>query len=245
MSHTDPLTLLFGGMDKLAPGDDTLTLLMLRSVPRQDFQVVVDAGCGSGRQTLALVRSLRTRVHAVDSRQAFLDDLTRRADREGLGDLVQPHCMNMQDIPRRFPRIDLLWSEGAAYSIGFANALTTWAGSIPVGGFAVVSELCWLDKPAPPAVSEFFQSGYPDMKTVPAIHRLVETAGYRTLITHTLPATAWVEGYYDLLGPRAHTLLSHEDPAAREAASDIVKEIQIFEQAEGSYGYVFFALERV
>lgn len=245
MSNTDPLTLLFGGMGKLAPGDDTLTLRMLRALPRQDFRVVVDAGCGSGRQTLALVRSLRTRVDAVDSHQPFLDDLTRRADGEGLRDLVQPHCMNMQDIPRRFPRIDLLWSEGAAYSIGFANALTTWAGSIPVGGFAVVSELCWLDKPAPPAVSEFFQSGYPDMKTVPAIRRLVETTGYRLLTTHTLPPAAWVEGYYDLLGPRAHALLGHEDPAVREAASDIVKEIQIFERSEGSYGYVFFALERV
>ncbi len=52
--------------------------------------------------------------------------------------------MDVKDIPGVFPHIDLLWSEGAAYKTGFANALTTRAAAIMPGGFAVVSELSWL-----------------------------------------------------------------------------------------------------
>ena len=94
---------------------------------RRRFEVIVDAGCGAGRQTMALARELGTAIHAVDSHAPFLSDLGRRAERAGIGHLVQTHCMDMKDIPAAFPRIDLLWSEGAAYNIGFANALATWA----------------------------------------------------------------------------------------------------------------------
>jgi hypothetical protein len=54
MKSHDPIELLFGGMEKLGPGDDAHTLEVLRLLPKQDFRVVVDAGCGRGRQTLAL-----------------------------------------------------------------------------------------------------------------------------------------------------------------------------------------------
>ncbi len=56
--------------------------------------------------------------------------------------------MDMKDIPTRFNSIDLLWSEGAAYNIGFSNALTTWASAIDQNGFAVISELSWLRRKA-------------------------------------------------------------------------------------------------
>ena len=68
-------------------------------LPGGDFRVIVDAGCGSGRQTLALGRALGTAVHAVDSHQPFLDDLVRRAEDEQVRELVQTHCMDMKDIP--------------------------------------------------------------------------------------------------------------------------------------------------
>jgi trans-aconitate methyltransferase len=62
----NPIDLLFGGMEKLAPGGDIHTLKVLHLLPRQQFQVVVDAGCGAGRQTLVLARELDTLVNAID-----------------------------------------------------------------------------------------------------------------------------------------------------------------------------------
>jgi len=111
MNTPNPIDLLFGDMDKLSPGDDSLSLYILRSLPEHRFEVVVDAGCGAGRQTFVLADELKTPVHAVHSYQPFLDRLSRRAEDKGLAQLVRTHCMEMKDIPTVFPKIDLLWQK--------------------------------------------------------------------------------------------------------------------------------------
>lgn len=243
MSTQSPVDLLFGGMDKLGPGGNAHTLQVLRLVPTQRLDVIVDAGCGAGRQTLVLAKELGKMVHAVDTHEPFLNDLTRRAEQAGIGHLVRAHCMDMKDIPDVFPRIDLLWSEGAAYNIGFANALTTWASAIRLGGFAVVSELAWLREQVPDGVREFFRSGYPDMQTVHQNIAVAKSAGYALLNTYTIPKEAWMEGYYDTLEPRARVLVDHPDASVREFALETLKEIDIFRCSEESYGYVFYVLQ--
>lgn len=240
----DPIDLLFRGMEKLGPGDDVQTLHVLRWLPRRQFRVIVDAGCGTGRQALAIARGLGVLIHAVDCHQPFLDQLTRRAQAADLDHCIQTHCLDMREIPRLFPVIDLLWSEGAAYNIGFANALATWAPALSPGGLAVVSELCWLTERAPAEVREFFRTCYSDMQSVQENRTLAERAGYKVLGAHVLPQSAWIDGYYDVLAPRARALLEHSQADVRDLAAETLREIEIFERSEGSYGYVFFILAR-
>jgi trans-aconitate methyltransferase len=231
-------------MEKLGPGGNVHSLHVLRLLPTQQFHVIVDAGCGTGRQTIALAKELGTIVHAVDSYEPFLNDMVQRAREARIEHLVQMHCMDMKDIPDVFQHIDLLWSEGAAYNIGFSNALTRWASAINPHGFAVVSELSWLREQVPNAVKEFFLSGYPDMQSVQQNTAIAENAGYKVLATYTLPGETWVEGYYDILEPRAKALVDHPDSSVRDFAVETVKEIEIFRCSEDSYGYVFYILQR-
>ena len=244
MNTYNPIDLLFGGMEKLGPGGNIHTLNVLRLLPKQQFHVIVDAGCGTGRQTMVLAKELGTLIHALDSYEPFLHDLTRRAKAVGIEHLIQTHCMDMKDIAGVFHHINLLWSEGAAYNIGFSNALTMWASAINKGGFAVVSELSWLRDQVPDAVREFFSSGYPDMQSMQQNLAVAENAGYEVLTTYTLPKDAWVKGYYDLLEPRAKALIDHPDASVRDFAVETVKEIEIFKSSEDSYGYVFYVLQR-
>ncbi|MEM6447738.1 MAG: class I SAM-dependent methyltransferase [Cyanobacteria bacterium P01_D01_bin.123] len=240
----DPIALLFGGMEKLGPGDDTETLQILKSLPEQTFQLVVDAGCGSGRQTLVLAKALNVPIHALDTYQLFLDELEQRAQQAGLEHLVRTCCKDMQAIPDIFRDIDLLWSEGAAYSIGFANALTSWFAAIRPSGFLVVSELTWLRARPPEPVKVFFQSEYPDMRSHQENLTIAEAAGYRVLGTRILPPETWVDGFYDVLEPRARTLLDHTDSSVREFAANMLTEIDIFNRSESSYSYAFYILQR-
>jgi SAM-dependent methyltransferase len=243
MNTDNPIDLLFGGMEKLSPGGNVHTLNVLRLLPTQQFHLIVDAGCGTGRQTILLMKELGTLVHAVDSYKPFLNDLVLRAQESQIEHLVQTHCMDMKDIPIVFERIDLLWSEGAAYNIGFPNALTTWGSAINKGGFAVVSELSWLHGWVPPVVAEFFRAGYPDMKSVRQNITIAENTGYTVLSTYTLPREAWVEGYYEVLELRAKALVNHPDSSIRDLAIATIKEIDIFKCSENSYGYVFYVLK--
>ena len=244
MNAPNPIDLLFTGMDKLSPGDDSLSLYVLRSLPQHRFEVVVDAGCGAGRQTFVLADELKTLVHAVDSYQPFMDRLRHRAKEKNLAQLVRTHWMDMKDIPRVFPTIDLLSAEGAAYNIGFANALASWARVIRQNGFAVISELCWLRDKIPDVVREFFRLGYPEMQSVEHNIATAEKAGYKIFNIYPLPKEAWVKDYYDTLEPRAKSLVRHSDIAVRDFAIETLKEIGTFKDAQDSYGYVFYVLQR-
>ena len=244
MTAATPVDLLFRGMDKLGPGSDVDTLHVLRLLPEHQFRIVVDAGCGAGRQTIVLARELQMTIHAADLHQPFLDRLTARATTLGLDHLIQIHQLDISKIPNRFPETDLLWAEGSAYTIGFANALQTWANASNPHRFVVVSELCWLRNESPEAVAKFFRSAYPEMKSVRQNIAIAEKAGYEVLATHTLPKHAWTDGYYDVLEPRARSLATHPDESVRELAAVTMREMEIFKISEDSYGYVFFVLAR-
>lgn len=244
MSNANPIDLLFGGMEKLGPGSDFDTLKVLDMLPQSPHELIVDAGCGAGRQTLALANQLQRIVHAVDSCQPFLASIVQRAKEGGIEHLVQTHCMDMADIPNTFQQIDLLWSEGAAYNIGFPNALKTWYSAVKSGGFAVVSELSWLRSDVPADVRQFWHAVYPDMRSADENIAVAKDAGYSVLATHTLPREAWVEGYYDMLEPRAQGILDHPDKDVRAFAAETIEEIRVFGCSEDSYGYVFYVMER-
>lgn len=239
---SDPIQLLFGGLTHLAPGDDDSTAYVLSLLPRQDFELVVDVGCGTGRHTLVLAEKLKTLVHAIDLYDFFLEDLMEKARSRNLDPFIQTHCLDMENLPETFQNIDLLWSEGSAYSIGFSHALNTWRPVIKPEGFLVVSEMTWLTETKPDRAQTFFQSEYPAMQSVEENLAVCEKAGYKILQTHTLSRNAW-EQYYDPLRPRAQTLQSHEDPAVREFAQAMLEEIAVFEECGDSYGYVFFVLQ--
>lgn len=244
MSRANPIDLVFGGMGQLGPGSDADTLRVLDMLPKVPQGLIVDAGCGTGRHTLALANRLRNPVQAVDSYQPFLSSLMARAAEAGIGPLIQTHCVDMAEIADRFQEIDLLWSEGAAYNIGFPHALKTWHSALKPGGFAVVSELSWMREEVPVDVRRFFKTGYPDMRGADANRVVAADAGYRILATHTLPRATWIEGYYDRLEPRAQSLLNHSDRAVRDFASETLEEIRIFGCSEDSYGYVFYVMEK-
>ncbi len=108
---------------------------MLAGLAESPTGVVVDVGCGVGRQTLVLARELQRGIHALDAHEPFLEVLQDRARAAGLDHLVETQCMDMEDVPDVFPQIGLLWSEGAVYNIGFGHALERWAASRATGAF--------------------------------------------------------------------------------------------------------------
>jgi len=69
-----------------------------------------------------LAKELGTVIHAIDFHEPFLNDLVRCAKEARIEHLVQTRCMDMKGLPGVFQYIDLLWSEGAAYCIGFSSA---------------------------------------------------------------------------------------------------------------------------
>jgi methylase of polypeptide subunit release factors len=104
MKEDDCFRLSFLGMEKLGPGGNEHTREVLRLFPAQSWGVIVDAGCGTDRQTITLAKELGLHVHAVDVCQLFLDELVDRAKMAGVAHQIQVQCVDM--FPSFFNAVD-------------------------------------------------------------------------------------------------------------------------------------------
>jgi len=59
-------------------------------------------------------------------------------------------------------------------------------------------------------------------------------------VFHSLPH----KRFHDVLEPRAQALVKHDDETFRAFAGETLKETEIFRRSQGSYGHVFYVLQR-
>jgi cyclopropane fatty-acyl-phospholipid synthase-like methyltransferase len=137
--YIDALIELHRGLPREGPGDTAFARQLLRSLPPLPARPrIADLGCGSGAGALLLAAHFGVPVRAVDTAAVLLDELRERAAARGLAHLITPMLADMGALDWPPASLDLLWSEGAAYSLGFEQALTRWRPLLAAGGVAVV-----------------------------------------------------------------------------------------------------------
>lgn len=138
------------GLPREGPGDNESTrkaYLMLKGLPENPC--ILDIGCGPGMQTIELAKLSNGRIDAFDNHQPFLEDLKRRAEKEGVSKKIRTVNGDMFALNYENSSFDLIWSEGAIYIIGFEKGLREWRNLLTNKRYLVVSEVSWL-KPDPP-----------------------------------------------------------------------------------------------
>ena len=139
-----------------------------------------------------------------------------------------------------------LTPEGAAYLLGFREALRQWRRLLRPFAHLVVSECTWLTESPPDDIATYWQQAYPAMATVAANVAAAADEGYRVLDTMLLPASDWWTGYYEPLSLRIAALRSESlvDPALDRIIGESESEMALFERGAEFFGYVFFVLQR-
>ena len=145
----------------------------------------------------------------------------------------------LPDAPESY---DLIWSEGAAYTIGVERALHLWRPLLRAGGALAFSELTWLTPEPPAEVQAYLIEAYPAMRDRAGNRALIEGAGYEIVDDFTLPPEDWLEAYYEPMRRRMASLADRaaREPAVAGALAQAEREIEIYERFGSSYGYVFF-----
>jgi len=238
---------IYKDLPRLGPGDEASTrrawsmLAGLPSSPR-----ILDVGCGPGMQSLLLARLGGGTLVAVDNHAPYLDELRRRAEREGLSDQVSCRTADMADLPFDAGSFDLVWSEGAVYIMGFQNGLESWRTLLAGRGCLAVTEATWLRDDAPEPCRSFWDEGYPAMTDVAGNLATVEACGYESLGHFALPDSAWMDDYYTPLEARLPQLEQRfrDNPTALEYIEEARAEIEFFRQYSPYYGYVFYVMRR-
>ncbi|MHC5055396.1 MAG: class I SAM-dependent methyltransferase [Planctomycetota bacterium] len=203
----------------------------------------MDLGCGAGASTLVLARALGSPVTAVDACGEFIEELRSRAAEAGVSHLVRAEVGDFArlDVPPR--SIDLLWSEGAIYNLGWAEVLALWSALVKPGGFLALSEATWLVTDPPEEVSARWSEWYPGMGTVESNRAAARETGLDVVDSFALPASAWRDFYAPLL-ERCEALRdeAERDADLRAVIEETRTEADIFERHGDSYGYVFYVL---
>ena len=150
----------FKDLELLGPADAESTSRALALIPLTSDAVVVDAGCGTGRQTLQLLQETPATVVATDLHQSMLDRLQQLAAERRVSDRLHIERAAMAALPFEPGSLDLLWCEGAIYNIGYERGLRAWLPLLRAGGHLCVSESAYFEDNPPEAVQAFWQAEY-------------------------------------------------------------------------------------
>lgn len=235
---------LHDGLPKQGPGSEASTVRALAlAAPLPAAPRILDLGCGTGRQTLALARATGGQVTAIDVFAPSLAELRRRADAAGLGARIETLQQSMAALELPGRRFDLVWCESAIYTIGFDAGLCAFRPLVAPGGALLVSELTWLREDPPERARRFWDAAYPGMRAHAANARAIEDAGYALAGSFRLPDADWEEGYYGELERRLPALrAAHAEPEARAVLDATAEEIAVFRARAGSFDYVFYVM---
>ena len=237
----------FSNMERQGPGSPEATLKALSFVDSlSDHSLIADIGCGTGGQTLVLARHAPGQITGLDLFPGFIEIFNRHARQSGLQDRVKGIVGSMDNLPFERKSLDLIWSEGAIYNIGFERGLKEWREYLKPGGYIVVSESSWFTDERPAEIHKFWVDAYPEIDTIPNQVAKIHRAGYLPIATFILPESCWTEHYFapKIAARRIFLDKYAGNKTAEEFAALQAMEEELYTKYKEYYGYTFFIAKK-
>lgn len=238
----------FSALERQGPGSPQVTVKALSFIEGlNDQSHIADLGCGSGGQTLVLAQHTAGSITAIDMFPEFIDLLNLNAKKHQLDDRVKGVVGSMDDLSFDEQSLDLIWSEGAIYNIGFEKGLKLWHKYLKPGGYIAVSEATWFTDERPAEIEEFWLREYPGIGTIASKVDQMQKAGYIPVATFILPEECWRENFYIPQVPIQESFLMKypDNDNARELVQNMQHEAILYEKYSAYYGYVFFIGKKI
>jgi ubiquinone/menaquinone biosynthesis C-methylase UbiE len=244
--HEFDLTLIcdyFSGLERQGPGSPEITIKALSFIDNlQEDSLIADLGCGTGGQTMVLAQNTPGQITGIDLFPNFIDLFNSNAEKLNLQDRVKGVVGSMDSLHFGNEELDLIWSEGAIYNIGFERGLTEWRRYLKKGGFIAVSEASWFTAQRPAEIEDFWLDAYPGIDTVPNKIAQVQKAGYVPVAAFLLPEICWTEHFYkpQVKAQEAFLKRNPENTLAADFISNQRHETDLYYKYKEFYGYVFY-----
>ncbi len=238
----------FQNLERQGPGSPEATLKALSFIENLNPDArIADLGCGTGGQTMVLAQHTAGTITGLDLFPQFIERFDRTAAELNLSDRVRGVVGSMDDLPFEPESLDLIWSEGAIYNIGFERGLNEWRKYLKKGGYLAVTESSWFTEERPAEIHDFWMSVYPQIDTIPHQTALIQKAGYRLVAAFVLPENCWTEHYY---APQAEARSAYlKRHAGNKTAEEFVAfqryEEELYRKYKEFYGYVFFIARKI
>ncbi|NTW26438.1 MAG: class I SAM-dependent methyltransferase, partial [Lentimicrobium sp.] len=154
---------------------------------------------------------------------------------------------SMEQLPFQNEELDLIWSEGAIYNIGFERGLNEWRKFLKTGGYIAVSEVSWFTNDRPAEIEDFWKDAYPEIDSIPNKVAQMQRAGYIPVATFILPENCWTEHFY---APQVEAQTAFlKKYAGNNTAEAFVAgerhEALLYSKYKAYYGYVFYIGKKI
>ena len=239
----------FSNMERQGPGSPEMTLKALNFIENlTDKSLIADLGCGTGGQTMTLAKYAQGHITALDLFPRFIDILNRNAEQLGFQDKVKGIVGSMtEELPFEKYSLDLIWSEGAIYNIGFERGVNEWRKYLKTGAYIAVSEASWFTDKHPEEINKFWMDAYPEIDTIPNQVAKIHKAGYLPIATFIFPETCWTEHYFALHNEARRIFLKKYsgNRTAEEFIDSERYEEELYHKYKDYYGYTFFIAKKI
>lgn len=245
MTELDLIIDLHRRNPRQGPGSDADTQRAMLALPwATDVPLhIADIGCGTGASTRQLAQHYpQAQVTAIDLFPAFLEALAAASPSLN----IQPLAADMTALPLAPASLDLIWSEGAIYNMGFGAGITAWRDFLKPGGYLAVSEITWLTETRPQALTDYWMAAYPEISTASHKLRQLEQQGYSPVAYFYLPVSSWLDTYYAPLEAQFDAFLAQnaDQPLAAEIVANERHEIALYRQYRDFYSYGFYVAQK-
>ncbi len=212
----------------------------------RDYPAILDLGCGVGGQTLYLAELTLGSILAIDNHAPSIERLQASIAARGLCQRVRAIVGDMTHPEQPVDSFDLIWSEGALYSIGLRNALCVCHGLLRPGGYLAFTDAVWLKENPPSAVKAGFDLDYPTMGSLDDDVAAIHDCGFEIVGHFTLPDEAWWDDFYTPMEARIVELRSKygSDLAASAILDQLAEEPVMHRRYSDFYAYEFFVARR-
>jgi ubiquinone/menaquinone biosynthesis C-methylase UbiE len=233
----------FSNIERQGPGSPEVTLQALSFIDNlTEKSRIADIGCGTGGQTMVLAKHTQGNITGMDLSPDFIRIFNTNAGTQNLQDRVKGVVGSMESLPFQEEELDLIWSEGAIYNIGFERGLTEWRKFLKPGGYIAVSEASWFTESRPEEVEAFWQEAYPEIDLISTRVVQMEKSGYLPVATFMLPENCWTDNYY-VPQVKAQEMFLKKYAGNRTAEMFIENqrhEAHLYDKFKSHYGYVFY-----
>jgi len=233
----------FSTLDRQGPGSPEVTTKALSFIDNlNDKSLIADLGSGTGGQTMILAQHAPGNIIGIDIFPVFINLFNRNAEKLNLQDRVKGSIGSMDNLPFQNEELDLIWSEGAIYNIGFERGLNEWRKFLKTGGYVAVSEASWFTKDRPTEINDFWMDAYPGIDTIPNKVGQMQRAGYIPVANFILPESCWTEHFYapQVNAQKVFLKKNADNKSAIEFIANQRHESQLYYKYKEHYGYVFY-----
>jgi ubiquinone/menaquinone biosynthesis C-methylase UbiE len=237
----------FANTDRQGPGNIEETLKALSFIDGlTENSTIADIGCGTGGQTMTLGQNTPCEIIGIDVWQDFINKFNQNSKNLKLQSRVKGIVGNMENLQFQEEELDLIWSEGAIYNIGFERGLNEWRKFLKMGGYIAVTENTWFREERPDEIQEFWQKIYPEIDTIPNKVAQMQKAGYLPIATYMLPEKIWTDYYKKQALNIDSFIKKHKgNKTAEEFAASQRYEAELYYKYKAYYGYMFYIGKRI